>query len=160
MGPVWTMEGPLIYKPIFHIYIYIWTYIYGYIYMDMYIWIPGTRYQIVPGTRSCRVPDLPGRARYQIVPGTRSCQVPDRARYLIVPGTCLSRVMHKYLNELTTCCMCRSDCALDDWVCALRVLSCVCLGLLFPQEIFMRKAVQHATHQFFPGYILAEVCRP
>jgi hypothetical protein len=23
-------------------------------------------------------------ARYQIVPGTRSCQVPDRARYLIV----------------------------------------------------------------------------
>ena len=54
-------------------YIYIWIYIY----MD-------TRYQIcqvVPGTRSCQVPD---RARYLIVPGTRSCQVPDRARYLLV----------------------------------------------------------------------------
>ena len=46
--------------------------------MDIYIYMD-TRYQIVPGTRSCQVPDLPGRAR--------SCQVPDRARYQIVPGT-------------------------------------------------------------------------
>ena len=51
--------------------------------MDIYIykWIPGTRDQIVPGTRSAR--------SCQVVPGrARSCQVPDRARYLIVPGTC------------------------------------------------------------------------
>ena len=33
-----------------------------------------------PDTRSCQVPDLPGRARYQIVPGTWSCQVPDRVQ--------------------------------------------------------------------------------
>jgi hypothetical protein len=66
------------------IYIYIWIYIYMYIYGYIYIY----GYQ-VPETRSCQVPGLPGRARScQVVPGTRSCQVPDRARYLIVPGTC------------------------------------------------------------------------
>jgi hypothetical protein len=51
---------------IYTIYIWIYIHIYIYIYMD-------TRYQIcqiVPGTRSCQVPD---RARYQIVPGTASC---------------------------------------------------------------------------------------
>jgi hypothetical protein len=49
------------------------------------IWIPGTRYQIVPGTRSAR--------SCQVVPGTRSCQVPNRARCLIVPGTWTPKII-------------------------------------------------------------------
>ena len=51
-----------------YICIYIWIYMDIYIYMDTRYQIPDrARYQIVPGTRSCQVPDLPGR--------TRSCQV-------------------------------------------------------------------------------------
>ena len=52
--------------------------------MDIYVYYMDTRYQIPDRARYqiCQV--VPGRARYQIVPGTRSCQVPDRARYLTV----------------------------------------------------------------------------